>query len=473
MADASVRLASTRGRWLLAATVLGSGMAFLDGTVVNVALPAIGRDLGGDLRTQQWVLDGYLLTLSALLLLGGALGDRFGRRRIFVIGLVAFTIASVACGLAPNGLSLVLARLAQGIGAAALVPGSLALINALVLPADRGRAVGMWAGMSGVTSALGPFVGGWLVDASSWRWVFLINLPLAAVAVWITARHVGESRVDAEAGRADVAGAVAVTAGLGGVIYALIEAPSRGWDGLTVAAGVVGVVAVLLFPLIELRAPAPLLPMHLFRSRQFTGANIATLAVYAALGGAMFLLTLQLQQSLGYSALESGLATMPVTVLMLLLSSRMGVLAQRFGARWPMTIGPVVCGVGLVMMAGVTPGATYLVDVLPGVMVFGAGLTITVAPLTSTVLAAVPQGYVGAASGANNAVSRVAGLLAIAVLPLVAGIDAGPGEALGPGFGRAMVICGVLCAIGGVVSWLTISAGVSRPKVRDDSAAVA
>lgn len=457
MADAMVRLASTRGRWLLAATVLGSGMAFLDGTVVNVALPTIGRDLGGDLRTQQWVLDGYLLTLSALLLLGGALGDRLGRRRIFVIGLVAFTIASVVCGLAPNGPSLVIARLAQGIGAAALVPGSLALINALVVPADRGRAIGMWAGMSGMTTALGPFVGGWLVDTASWRWVFLINVPLAMVAIWVTVQHVPESRVDAGAGRADVAGAAAVTVGLGGVIYALIEAR---WDVLTVGAFVVGAVALVAFPVIERRSSAPLLPMELFRSREFSGANLATLVVYAALGGALFLLTLHLQQSLGYSALESGMATLPVTILMMLLSSRMGVLAQRFGARVPMTVGPVVAGIGLAMMSGVEPGATYLRDVLPGVVVFGAGLTITVAPLTSTVLATVPEGYVGAASGANNAISRVAGLLAVAVLPLVAGIDAAPDEALGPGFGRAMVISAVLCAAGGVVSWLTIATRV-------------
>jgi len=453
-----VPLASPRARWLLAVAVLGSGIAFLDGTVVNVALPTIGRELGGGLAEQQWVLDGYLLTLSALLLAGGAAGDRYGRRWVFLVGLVVFTLASLACGLAPTGGALIVARLVQGVGAAALVPGSLALIDAGIRAEDRGRAVGLWAGMSGVTSALGPFIGGWLVDAASWRWVFWINVPLAAAAVTMALRHLPESRdpTSPDQGRFDAAGAALVTLGLAGVIYALIEGPSRGWGALPVAAAVVGVLALVAFPLIEARVAAPLLPTELFRSRQFTGANLTTLAVYAALGGALFLLTLQLQQSMGYSALAAGLATLPTTIIMLLASPQMGALTQRTGPRLPMTIGPLVAGTGLALMARVVPGASYIGAVLPAVVVFGLGLSITVAPLTTTVLAAVAEQHVGVASGANNAISRMAGLLAVAVLPLAAGIHVGPGQALGPGFGRAMLIAAVICAAGGIIALASV-----------------
>ncbi|MBV8995182.1 MAG: DHA2 family efflux MFS transporter permease subunit [Pseudonocardiales bacterium] len=451
-------MGSAQARWLLVAAVLGSGIAFLDGTVVNVALPAIGRDLGGGLAEQQWVLDGYLLTLSALLLAGGAAGDRYGRRRVFTVGLVVFTLASLACGLAPTGGALIVARLVQGVGAAALVPGSLALIDAGIRAEDRGRAVGLWAGMSGVTSALGPFIGGWLVDSASWRWVFWINVPLAAAAVIITLRHVPESRdpTSQDQGRFDAAGAALVTLGLGGVIYALIEGPSRGWTALPVAAAWAGVVLLVAFPLVEARVAAPLLPLRMFRSRQFTGANLTTLTVYAALGGALFLLTLQLQQSMGYSALEAGLATLPITIIMMLASPWMGALAQRTGPRLPMTIGPLVAAAGLALMAMVVPGASYVGAVLPAVAVFGLGLSITVAPLTTAVLAAVAEQHVGVASGVNNAVSRVAGLLAVAVLPLAAGIHAGPGQALGPGFTQAMLIAAVICAAGGIIALASV-----------------
>lgn len=456
-----VPLASAQARWLLLVAVLGSGIAFLDSTVVNVALPAIGRQLGGGLTEQQWVLDGYLLTLSALLLAGGAAGDRYGRRRVFVAGLVVFTLASLACGLAPTGEALIWARLVQGVGAAALVPGSLALIDAGIRTEDRGRAVGMWAGMSGVTSALGPFVGGWLVDAASWRWVFWINVPLAVAAVVMAVRHLPESRDPAPAGRFDVAGAVAATVGLAGVTYALIEVPSRGWHPLPVAAAVAGVLALAAFPVIETRVAAPLLPPALFRSPQFTGANLTTLAVYAALGGALFLLTLQLQQSLGYSALAAGVATLPITIIMLLLSPRMGALAERIGPRLPMTVGPLVAAAGLALMARIVPGAGYVSAVLPAVVVFGLGLSITVAPLTTTVLAAVAEEHAGVASGANNTISRVAGLLAVAVLPTAAGIHTGPGQALGPGFGRAMLIAAAVCATGGIMALVTVRTAVT------------
>jgi EmrB/QacA subfamily drug resistance transporter len=452
-------LASAGARWLIAAAVLGSGIALLDGTVVNVALPTIGRELGGGLTDQQWVLDGYLLTLSALLLSGGAAGDRYGRRRVFIAGLVVFTVASLACGLSPTIGWLVGARLVQGIGAAALVPGSLALIDAGVTDDDRGRAVGIWAGMSGVTTALGPFIGGWLVDAASWRWVFFLNLPLAVAVIWIVARHIPESRAAAGGGGPDLLGTAAITVGLAGVSYALIEAPSRGWTFVTVSAAIVGAGGLFAFPAIERRARSALLPLQLLRSRQFTGANLSTLAVYTAIGGAFFLLALQLQQSLHYSALAAGLSMLPTTIIMLIGSPWAGALGQRTGPRLPMTVGPLIAAAGLALMARIVPGATYLGAVLPAVGVFGVGLAITVAPLTAAVLSAVPDAYAGTASGVNNAIARVAGLLAVAVLPVAAGIRAGPGQPLGPGFSLAMVILAVICALGGFIAALTIRTG--------------
>ncbi|MFC7340248.1 MFS transporter [Saccharopolyspora griseoalba] len=451
-----VALGSRSGRWILVATILGSGVAFLDGSVVNVALPAIGRDVEGGLRVQQWVLDAYLLTLSSLLLLGGALGDRYGRRRVFAIGMVVFTAASLACGLAPTGPVLILARLAQGVGGALLVPGSLALINATIREQDRGVAVGRWAGLTGVSSAIGPFVGGWLVDAASWRWVFLINLPIAAAAM-LALRRVPESRSTEVAGPPDVGGAIAVTTGLAGAVFALIEIPGVGWTPLTGTAAALGLTALVAFAVIEARHPAPLMPPALLRSRQFTGANLTTLTVYAALSGALFLLSLQLQQSMGYTALQAGVATLPITVVMLVLSGRVGGLAQRTGPRLPMIIGPLGCALGLVLLTRAVPGASYLTGVLPGVLVFGLGLSITVAPLTSAVLASVSAERGGVASGVNNAVSRLAGLLAVAVLPVVAGLSGtAAGAPLGPGFGTAMLVSAGLCAAGGVLAGLTI-----------------
>ena len=454
-------LASAGGRWLIAATALGSGIAFLDGTVVNVALPSIRHDLGGGLRAQQWVVDGYLLTLSALLLFGGALGDRYGRRRIFVIGLIGFAITSLGCGIAPTPTALVIARAAQGIAGALLVPGSLALIDETIDLRDRGRAVGVWAGLSGVSTAIGPFIGGWLVDAVSWRFVFFINLPLAAIAVAIAVWRLPE-RVAVRAESLDLAGAALVTVGLAGVIYALIEASASRAGDVTAAAAVGGACLAAFF-VVETRRPAPMLPLAVFRSRQFSGANLTTLTVYAALGGALFLLALQLQESLHYSALEAGLAMLPVTVIMLVLSPGMGSLSGR--PRLPMTVGPLIAGVGLALMSRVTPGRGYVDAVLPAVVVFGLGLSITVAPLTSTVLASVAEEQVGVASGVNNAVARVAGLLAVAVLPTVAGVDSGGG--LGPGFGRAMLLAAALCWAGGLVSFVTI-----RSDTRPESASL-
>lgn len=459
MTSPGVAVASAPGRWLIAAAVLGSGVAFLDSTVVNLALPAISRELDTGLGGQQWVLDGYMLTLSALLLAGGAAGDRYGRRRVFVWGLALFALASAGCALAPTIEVLIAARLLQGIAAAAVVPGSLALINSEIAEADRAPAVGLWAGMSGATSALGPFVGGWLVDTASWRWVFFLSVPLALGAIVIAMRHVPDSRDLSVAGRPDVVGAAAITIGLAGVIYALIEVPAQGASVLTVGAGVIGVIALVVFVVVESLVAHPLLPLHLFRSRQFAGANLTTLLVYAALGGALFLLGLQLQQSLGYSALAAGMAMLPSTVIMLFGSPMSGRLSQRTGPRLPMTVGPLIAAAGLALMARVVPGSGYLTAVLPAVVLFGLGMTVTVAPLTAAALGAVDATHAGIASGVNNAVSRVAGLLAVAVLPGLAGITGGVGMPLGPGFSTAMLISAGLCALGGVVAALTIRTG--------------
>ena len=443
---------------MLLAAVLGSGIAFLDSTVVNVALPAIRDDLGSSTSGLQWILDGYLVGLTALLLFGGSLGDLIGRKKVFLGGLVAFATASVVCGLAPNTGSLIAARVVQGGAAAFLVPGSLAIISATFHPDDRSRAVGAWSGLAGVASAVGPFVGGWLIDAVSWRLIFFINVPLAAVAVWVTMRHVPESR-DAQAGRPDVAGAVTITIGLAGATYALIEGPAH--FGVVVAiATALGVGGLAAFVLVERRVKDPMLPLEVFRSSQFTGANLTTFAVYAALGGALFLLTLQLQISLGYSALEAGISLLPLTLMMLFFSSRSGALASRIGPRLQMSVGPMVAGLGLVLLVRVEPGTHYWTTVFPAVVVFAAGMTFTVAPLTAAVLAAVEDRHVGVGSGVNNAVARLASLVAVAVLPAVVGIDTGDPPTINAGFGTAMWISGIVAGIGGLIAFVTIRQGV-------------
>jgi EmrB/QacA subfamily drug resistance transporter len=450
-----VRFGTATGRWVVVATVLGSGIAFLDGTVVNVALPTIGRDLHAGIRELQWILDGYLVTLSALLLLGGSLGDLYGRKRGFLAGLVGFTAASAACGFAPDPHVLVVARVVQGAGAALLVPGSLALISASFHPDDRGRAIGAWSGLAGVAGAVGPFLGGWLIDAVSWRLIFFINVPLAAVCFVITARFVPESLdVEARGTRPDYAGAIAASFGLATMAYGLIERVA--------VVGVIGVLALVAFVVIEMRVAHPMLPLSVFRSSQFSGANLTTLAVYTGLGGTTFALVLQLQKSMGYSALEAGASLFPLTVIMLLFSSRAGALAQRIGPRIPMTVGPIVVGGGLLLLTRAQPGQGYVSGVLPGAIVFAIGLTITVAPLTTAVLAAVDDHHVGVGSAFNNAVARIAGLLAVAVLPLVATLDTASSIAtFDRGYRRSMVICAVVCALGGVISVLTIRK--SRP----------
>ena len=451
-------LGSRTGRFVIAAAVLGSGMALLDGTVVNVALVRIGEELGASLAELQWITNGYLLALASLILLGGSLGDRFGRRRVFVIGVVWFTVASAACGLAQSPVQLIVARVLQGVGGALLTPGSLSMIQASFRPDDRGKAIGTWSGLGGIASALGPFVGGWLVQYASWRWAFLVNLPLGAATVWIAQLHVPETRDERADHRFDVAGAVLATLALGTTTFALIQHEPLGAVAAT-GVGLLGLAIGAVFVVVERRTSHPMVPPSLFASRQFSAANAMTLLVYAALGAVFFFLTLQLQTVLGYGPLLAGMASLPVTVLMLLFAARGGELASRIGPRVPMTVGPVVCGVGTVLLAGVGAGSTYWTGVLPGISIFGLGLTLLVAPLTATVLAAAPDRYAGVASGVNNAVARAGSLLAVAALPAVVGLsgsDYAVPEAFSAAYRSAMLICAGLLAGGGIVSWLLI-----------------
>jgi EmrB/QacA subfamily drug resistance transporter len=438
-------------------------MVFLDGTVVNVALPEIGRGLGASTSALQWILNGYLLTLASLILLGGSLGDRYGRRRVFVLGVGLFTFASLLCAIAPSADLLILGRLLQGIGGALLTPGSLAIIEASFRPDDRARAIGAWSGLGGVATAVGPLLGGYLIGAISWRAIFLINLPIGAFVAWAATKHVPESRDPMAAGRLDLSGAVLAALGLAGTTYALIEAPGQGASAAILVTAAGGVLALVAFFVGERRSANPMLPLEIFRSRQFSAANGVTFVVYAALGGFFFLLVAFLQISLGYTPIEAGAASLPVTLLMLLFSARSGALAQRIGARIPLTVGPLVIALGLLWISRIEPGDGYVSAILPPMIVFGIGLTLVVAPVTATVLAAADTRHSGIASGVNNAVARVAGLLAVAVLPIVAGLT---GEGfydpvkMADGFQMAMVACAALAAAGGVLAWLTISAEV-------------
>jgi EmrB/QacA subfamily drug resistance transporter len=453
---------SGAGRWVLAVSVLGSGMAFLDGTVVNVALPDIGRDLNASTAALQWMLNGYLLTLASLILLGGSLGDLYGRRRIFVVGVGVFTAASLLCAIAPTAELLVGARLLQGVGGALLTPGSLAMIEASFRPADRARAIGAWSGLGGVAAAIGPLLGGYLVDAVSWRAVFLINLPLGVFVAIAGTRHVPETRDPSAHGPLDLLGASLAALGLAGTTYALIEG-AEGSPGVIAFAAGAGVIALLAFAMVERRSRNPMLPLDIFNSKQFNAANLVTFAVYAALGGFFFLFVAFLQISLGYTPIESGAATLPVTAFMLVLSARAGGLAQRIGPRIPLTVGPLVIAAGLLLMTRIGPGDSYVSSVLPAVVVFGLGLTLVVAPVTATVLAAADARHAGMASGINNAVARVAGLLAVALLPLIAGLTGDSfydQSSMTDGFRIAMVACAGLAVAGGVLAWLTISSDV-------------
>ncbi len=454
----ALRMGTARGRWVLLVTVLGSGLAMLDATVVHIALREIGTELDAGFAGLQWTVNAYTLTLASLILLGGSLGDRYGRRRVFVIGVVWFGTASLLCGVAPDVETLVAARALQGVGGALLTPGSLAIISASFRGADRAAAIGAWSGLGGLAGAVGPFLGGWLVEWS-WRAVFLINIPVAVLIVVVATRHVPESRDEQASGGLDLAGTALAVAGLGALTFGLTAAGERGFDVATVGTVVVGLLALVGFVLVEARSAHPLVPLSLFRDRQFSAANAVTLLVYAALGAVFLLLVLQLQVVSGFSPLLAGLAMLPVTVIMLLFSARAGALAQRIGPRAPMTIGPLVAAAGVLWMGRIGTDASYVLDVLLPVVVFGSGLAIFVAPLTAAVLGAAPERLAGVASGVNNAVSRAAGLLAVAVIPVAVGLggdDYTDPIGFADGFSRATLVMAALLVAGAVLAVLFV-----------------
>jgi EmrB/QacA subfamily drug resistance transporter len=452
MPAGQLRMGTARGRWVLTAAVLGSGMALLDSTVVNVALPRIGTDLGAGFAGLQWVVNGYGLTLAAFLLLGGSLGDRFGRRRVFRLGVGWFAVASVLCALVPGVGLLVAARLLQGIGAALLTPGSLAIISASFDERDRGAAVGAWSGLGGLAAAVGPFIGGALIGWN-WRAVFWLNIPVAAAVLWVTAAHVPETSDDQAPAGLDLLGTALGVVGLAGITFGCTQAdwPTT-WGVGSIGVGVAALAALVV---VERRSPHPLVPGALFGNRRFVAANLVTLAVYAALGVLFLLLPVQLQRGARFSPLLAGTALVPVTVIMLVFSARAGRLARRTGPRLPMTLGPLLAAAGVGLLARIGPGAEYLPDVLPGAVVFSCGLALTVAPLTSAALDAAGARWAGAASGVNNAVARTAGLLAVALVPTVTGITGNAylhPVALTEGFRHSMVVVEALLVTGGLLA---------------------
>jgi EmrB/QacA subfamily drug resistance transporter len=465
-----ITLGQPRGRWIITATVLGSSMAMLDATAVNVALPTIGNELHTSLAGLQWVVTSYTLTLAGLILLGGALGDRFGRRRVFLIGVTWFALSSALCGLAPNIGVLIAARALQGIGGALLTPGSLAIIQSTFAPDDRPRAIGAWSGLGGVAGAIGPFLGGWIVGSIGWRWIFLINLPLAVAVLAVTSRHVPESRDPTAQGRFDIAGAVLAALALAGITDGLIEAPSGSLLESVVPA-LAGVAAGAAFVVLERqrgrhpeRVP-PMLPLGIFKSRQFTAINLITFVVYGAMGAVFFLLVLDLQVVAGFTPLQAGISLLPSTVALLLLSSRAGALAQRFGPRWLMTGGLLLAAAGLALLTRIGPHTSYVTDVLPAVLLFGIGLSMTVAPLTATVLASADERHAGVASGVNNATARAAGLLAVAGLPAAVGLSGAALHtipSLNRGFHEAMLICSALLVLAAAGSAILVDNNVLR-----------
>jgi EmrB/QacA subfamily drug resistance transporter len=457
--DEGLALRSATGRVALVATVAASAMASLDATVVNVALPHIGKDFHASVSSLQWVLTGYLLALASLILLGGALGDRIGRRRVFVIGTAWFAVASLLCGVAPNIGTLIAARFLEGVGGALLTPGSLAIIQASYRRPDRAAAVGAWSGLGAAAGAIGPLLGGALVDGPGWRWAFLINLPVAGVAIACAMVAVPETK-DPNATRAlDVRGAALAAAALAAGTWALTEAGRRGWgDPLVVAAGVVALACAAAFVRHILRSPGPLVPPALFRDRTFTVVNLGTALLYGAVGLTFFLVAYELEVAAGWSALQAGAALLPTTLLMLLLSERSGALATRIGPRVQLTVGPLLTAAGLLLLLRLGPHTTWLTDVLPGSIVLGLGLVTFVAPLTATVMAAADPNHVSIASGVNNAIARTASLTALAMVPVVAGLTTASGPAEVTHAVRiAIVISAALAASAGVLMYVGLA----------------
>lgn len=449
----TLSLAESRGRWVLAATIAASGMALLDGTIVNIALPAIDSDLEAGTAGLTWTVNGYALTLAALILLGGSLGDRFGRRRVFVLGVVWFAAASLLCGIAPGIGWLVGARALQGVGGALMTPGSLAILQASFRPEDRSRAIGIWSGLGGIAAVLGPLLGGWLLAVASWRWVFLVNLPVAAV-VLLLARHIPETKDEAASPHLDLPGVLFAALGLGVLTYGLTDSSA--------SASLLGAVLLAAFVVWESRSPAPMLPLVVFRSRVFSATNVVTFLMYAALSGMILWLVIALQVVAGFSPMASGLALVPLTVCMLLFSPLAGALNERLGPRVLMAGGLLAMAGSVAALTRIDVGASYSVDVLVPTCVFGLGLSATVTPLTATVLAAVPDHQAGIASGVNNAIARTGGLLAVAVLPLVTAIGADgftEADVLLPAFVVAMWWCAGLLAAGSLLA----AAWVRRP----------
>jgi EmrB/QacA subfamily drug resistance transporter len=449
-------LGSTRGRLALTATVAASGMASLDATIVNVALPHIGDDLDAGISTLQWVLTGYLLALASLILLGGALGDRYGRRRVFIAGTVWFAAASALCGAAPTVEVLVAARILQGIGAALLTPGSLAILQASFAEDDRGKAVGAWSGLGGVAGAIGPLLGGWLVDGPGWRWAFLLNVPVAAIVIVCARTAIPETRdPDADRHPLDLSGAALAVIALGSMTWALTESGRRGWtDATVVGAAVLAVIGAASFVRRMRRAPDPLVPPSLFASRPFSVTNVATVLLYSSIGVSFFLVAYELQVAAGWSALRAGVALLPTTVMMLLFSATSGALSEKIGPRLQLTVGPLVMAAGLLLLARIDEDTSWAVDVLPGAIVFGLGLVIFVAPLTETVMASVSPDRVSTASGVNNAIARTAGLAALSVIPVVSGLtDAADPGTTTDAFRKSLLIAAVVAAAAAPVSW--------------------
>jgi EmrB/QacA subfamily drug resistance transporter len=433
-------------RLTLLATIFGSGIVFLDGTIVNLALPSISKDLGASFSQLQWIADSYLLTLSSFILLGGSLGDIFGRKKIFLFGLYGFGLFSLLCGLAPNSSSLIIFRLLQGIFGALLVPGSLAIINTNFSPESRGRAIGVWSAWSGAFTAIGPLVGGYLIDAATWRWIFFINVPLILLCIALTIPGVKETR-DVGIRQLDISGGVIAAIALAGITYGLIEGPANSWTIGSVVPMLIGLILAGVFVGLEKNKQDPMVPFKLFKSRNFTGSNLMTFAMYGALSGFMFALVIYLQSKMNYSAVKAGVSLLPVTLLMLSLSGRVGALSARLGSRRFMTVGPVLAGIGILSLMNLQPGDSYLTFLLPRVILFGLGLVMTVAPLTTTVMTSVPNEDSGIASAISNAVSRVGGLVVIALLGVLGTEHV---------FKFSMVLSGTLAIAAGLISYIAI-----------------